>query len=145
MLTQTQIDRYKRQMLTEHFSLWECIHSEHTGLIIVPPTDVVQNLILGCQMLLEPLRQYMGAPVKLDSGWRSIAMNRKIGGADNSDHLAGIAFDIPGGGNLGVDTIYKWFSGHGFYRQLIIYPKKHFVHVSYNLPGKPFKHEAFEL
>lgn len=145
MLTQNQIDTYKDKNLSEHFTLWECIKSEHLDLIINTPEDIVQNLSLGCQMMLEPLRQYLGKPVKINSGWRSIAINRKIGGSESSDHLLGTAFDIDGGGTLGSDMVYKWFISYGYYRQLIIYPTRHFVHVSYNHPSKSFKKEAFEL
>ena len=43
---------------------------------------------------LQVLRDYLGEPVRITSGYRSPAHNRKVGGAKNSMHLYGKAADI---------------------------------------------------
>ncbi|MGV4526252.1 YcbK family protein, partial [Ornithobacterium rhinotracheale] len=43
---------------------------------------------------LQELRNYLGKPIIVNSGYRSVAHNRKIGGKVNSQHLQGKAADI---------------------------------------------------
>jgi zinc D-Ala-D-Ala carboxypeptidase len=43
---------------------------------------------------LQALRLMLGAPMIINSAYRSPAHNKKIGGARNSQHLLGIAFDV---------------------------------------------------
>ena len=43
---------------------------------------------------MEVLRERSGGPVVINSGYRSQQLNRKIGGAPNSNHLTGCAVDI---------------------------------------------------
>ncbi|HMM05262.1 MAG TPA: D-Ala-D-Ala carboxypeptidase family metallohydrolase [Clostridiales bacterium] len=43
---------------------------------------------------LEKLRAYGGFTVTINSGYRTVAYNKKIGGASNSQHLKGAAADI---------------------------------------------------
>tara|TARA_R110000868_G_scaffold381825_1_gene648266 strand:- start:4951 stop:5412 length:462 start_codon:yes stop_codon:yes gene_type:complete len=43
---------------------------------------------------LEVIRSYFNLPIKINSGWRSEAHNRKIGGVKNSQHVKGKAADI---------------------------------------------------
>ena len=43
---------------------------------------------------LEVLRERAGTPIIINSGYRSPQLNRKIGGANNSNHLTGCAVDI---------------------------------------------------
>jgi len=43
---------------------------------------------------IQVLRDYIGKPIKINSGYRSPQHNAKIGGAKNSQHLTGKAVDI---------------------------------------------------
>lgn len=53
----------------------------------------------GCKpeavAMLNKLREIYGKPVILSSAYRCPSHNRKVGGASNSTHMAGYAFDIP--------------------------------------------------
>lgn len=44
--------------------------------------------------VLEDVRVHFGSPVKINSGCRCPAHNKKVGGAPNSQHVQGIAADI---------------------------------------------------
>ena len=55
--------------------------------------QVVANLTYGCHLLLEPARQIVG-PIIINSGFRNEAVNRRVGGVKNSQHLIGQAADI---------------------------------------------------
>lgn len=78
--------------LTDHFSLEEFLPA---GIVAadVPP-DVVENLMLLCKHVLEPVRARFGVPVVIHSGWRPPAKNAAIGGVPHSDHLTGKAADF---------------------------------------------------
>jgi len=43
---------------------------------------------------LQQLRDYLGVPISVNSGYRSPAYNKKVGGAAKSQHLLGKAADI---------------------------------------------------
>jgi hypothetical protein len=45
-------------------------------------------------LILDPLREALGRPVRVTSGFRSQAVNRAVGGASTSQHLRGEAADI---------------------------------------------------
>ncbi len=42
----------------------------------------------------EKVRGFVGGPVSINSGFRCFAHNRKVGGAENSQHLTGMAADL---------------------------------------------------
>lgn len=46
------------------------------------------------QKYLQKIRDYFGVAVTINSGYRTAAYNRKVGGATNSYHIKGQAFDI---------------------------------------------------
>ena len=59
----------------------------------IPTMQAVANLTYGCHLLLEPARFIVG-PIIITSGFRCEAVNRKVGGVRNSQHLVGQAADI---------------------------------------------------
>jgi hypothetical protein len=52
------------------------------------------NLIYLCAAVLQPLRDAIGKPVQVTSGYRSARLNAHVGGVPNSAHLNGLAADI---------------------------------------------------
>ena len=79
-------------MLSPHFKLGEFLNLGKYPENI-PTMQVVANLTYGCHLLLEPARAIAG-PIIINSGYRSEAVNRKVGGVSNSQHLVGQAADI---------------------------------------------------
>ena len=79
-------------MLSPHFKLSEFLNLGKYPENI-PTLQVVANLTYGCHLLLEPARVIAG-PLIINSGYRSEAVNRKVGGVSNSQHLVGQAADI---------------------------------------------------
>ena len=59
-----------------------------------PPAEIIENLRALCYNVLQPLRDALGTPVNLNSGYRCPSLNRAIGGAKNSQHMTGQAADI---------------------------------------------------
>ena len=79
--------------LSPHFTLGELTTSSHRDVYNIPTHEAIANLKHLCQWL-EVLRERSGGPVRINSGYRSPQLNRKIGGATNSNHLTGCAADI---------------------------------------------------
>ena len=80
--------------LSPHFSLGELTKTKHvTPDGNIPSRVVVENLKRLCSWL-EELRLRYNAPIIINSGYRSPAVNKLAGGAVGSNHLTGCAVDI---------------------------------------------------
>ena len=78
--------------LTKHFTLSEFTRSEKAqakGIDNTPSLEAVSNLQYLCQQVLEPLRQWIGKPVVINSGYRCSELNQLVGGVNNSQHMTG--------------------------------------------------------
>ena len=88
----------KIQLLTPHFALQEFIRSATArkhGIDNEPPPEAVENLKLLCHHTLEPLREALGLPVVITSGYRCKALNNIIAHHSNrSQHMKGQAADF---------------------------------------------------
>lgn len=75
--------------LTKNFSLseFEC----KSGAAV--PDDLLPNIKKLAESL-QVLRDDIGLPIKINSGYRSPEHNKKIGGVKNSQHTKGTAADI---------------------------------------------------
>ena len=78
--------------LSEHFSLAE-LTKTNTKMKNLPNEAQVENLKRLCGWL-EELRRRWNTPIIINSGYRSEAVNKAVGGAPNSNHLTGCAVDI---------------------------------------------------
>ena len=80
--------------LSPHFTLGEMTKSSsHPEVYNIPSHEAIANLA-NLSKWLEVLRERAGTPIIINSGYRSPQLNRKIGGAANSNHLTGCAVDI---------------------------------------------------
>lgn len=80
--------------LSEHFVLGEFTRSNsHSNIYNVPTHEAIYNLKNLCKWL-EVLRERSGSPVRINSGYRSPQLNKKVGGVATSNHLTGCAADI---------------------------------------------------
>lgn len=83
--------------LSRHFHLDELLVSQtaaRRGIDNTPPPEVVDELRRLCGGVLQPLRDSLGMPIVISSGYRSPALNRAVGGASASDHVLGRAADL---------------------------------------------------
>lgn len=83
--------------LTPNFTLEEMTVSQEAarrGIPNVPGQDQIDALRRLCRDILEPLREALGKPIVISSGFRSQTINATVGGSKTSDHLYGRAADI---------------------------------------------------
>ena len=75
--------------LTKNFSLSEFDCKDGTEM----PSELLTN-VLELAENLQVLRDFVGVPIRINSAYRSLQHNSKIGGSTNSQHLFGKAADI---------------------------------------------------
>jgi len=85
--------------LSKNFSLPEMLRSqlaERQGITeqFSPPPKVVAALKALCEKVLQPLRDSLGKPVTVSSGYRCARLNALVGGSPTSDHVKGQAADL---------------------------------------------------
>ena len=128
------------RQLSEHFSLEEFTKSQSASRLRIDntaPEDVIKNLTNLCIHVLEKIRLNYGKPVIINSGYRSPALNKVIGGAKNSQHMSGQAADIE---IPGIDNrfLFNWIKDNLQFDQLILefhrdgVPDSGWVHISWN-------------
>lgn len=124
--------------LSKNFGLAEFTKSQaalRLGLDNSPSIRTTQSLRLLCESVLQPVRDYFG-PVVISSGYRSLQLNKAIGGSKTSQHCQGEAadFECPGHSNYDVAA---WISKNLPFDQLILEfytqgePSSGWIHVSY--------------
>lgn len=88
--------RISRMRLTQNFSLEQLSYSETAArerIDNTPGADLVDNLLLLAEGL-ERVRMLTGFPLEISSGYRSLELNRRVGGAQTSQHTQGLAADF---------------------------------------------------
>ena len=83
--------------MTKNFSLAELTKSEtalRLGIENQPDDDQLNNLLLLCANVLQPVRDHYGKGVKVNSALRTLPVNRAVGSSDSSHHVKGQAADI---------------------------------------------------
>lgn len=91
------IEESKKIKVGEYFSLYEYLQTSHENQIENNFTEFfpyIRYIILHASLLLDPIRKRYGKPLYITSGFRNKALNKIVGGADNSQHQLGQAADI---------------------------------------------------
>lgn len=84
-------------MITKNFSMAELTHSNTAkarGISNVPNDAHKANLIASAKNLWQPVRDILGVPMRVSSGYRSPQLNRAVGGSPTSAHSHGFAIDF---------------------------------------------------
>ena len=86
--------------LSEHFVLGEFTRSKYPEVYNIPSHEAIANLKRLCVWLEELRKRYnekygVGEePIRINSGYRSPQLNKKVGGVASSNHVTGCAVDI---------------------------------------------------
>lgn len=84
------------RFLSPHFKLSELVNTptgRSKGLANDPTPEIEASLEKLCKEALEPIREICG-PLKINSGYRSDAVNKAVGGSTTSAHSYGLAADL---------------------------------------------------
>ena len=123
-------------ILSNHFTLEEFTASEtadklgiNNSLCVMSDTYIVSNLEMLCRFTLEPIRKFLGCPVRVSSGYRCKRLNMEVGGSPTSDHRNGLAADIyfDDFANKWYEVVMLLITSAIPFDQLIVY--KNFLHI----------------
>ena len=126
-------------MISENISFKEGTFSAtatRLGIVNVPDRDVLMNMQIIAKKIFQPLRVYVGGPIKINSFYRSPELNKKIGGSTKSQHCQGCAIDIDDVHGIKTNSqMYGWIKDNLNFDQLIWEfgddDNPDWVHVSY--------------
>ena len=94
------VEQAKKIKLSKDFTLWELLYSrkaEELKLLdeqLKITKDEIGFLKDLCVHVLQPLRDYLGVPIYVGSGFRSFIINLKVGGKKTSYHRKAKAADF---------------------------------------------------
>lgn len=85
------------ERISKHISYKEGIKSNtatRLGIKNKPDDYQITNMVNIGINVFEPLRKYVGGPIKINSFFRCEELNRAIGGSSRSQHCEGRAIDL---------------------------------------------------
>ena len=83
--------------ISKHISYKEGVYSRtatRLGIKNNPNAEQMKNMVAIAEEVFEPLRAYVGGPIKINSFFRSPELNKAIGGSTKSQHCHGQAIDL---------------------------------------------------
>jgi hypothetical protein len=83
--------------------------------------------------VFEPLRAYMGKPIRCNSGYRNPEYNAKIGGAKGSQHTTAEAIDLDMGNKYDNKAMFEFIKNNLIFDQLINEFDYSWIHVSFSM------------
>ena len=109
----TLLSLAKSIKLTENFTLHEFIFSNTavSSNISNMPTEGEYANIVRLAGTMQKVRDILGHPINVSSGFRSLALNRAVGGSTTSAHRFGLAADFKCPGYGGTRAIVAALSG----------------------------------
>ena len=84
-------------MISKHISDKEGVYSTtatRLGIDNTPDEEQLTNMELLALKVFEPLREWVSGPIRVNSFFRSVKLNKAIGGSSKSQHCKGQAIDI---------------------------------------------------
>lgn len=120
--------------MTLNFKFSELIHSDTAvqhninNMPDINSLDCILELIVNC---LQPIRDKLGKPMICTSGFRNNALNKLVGGAQNSQHTKGQACDFVVNGMTPAQVV-EFIKNSGIEYDQLINEYNQWTHISYN-------------
>ena len=126
-------------MISKHISDKESTRSItaiRLGIDNIPNNEQLNNMKTIAEKVFEPLREWVGGPIKINSFFRCPELNKSIGGSSKSQHCKGQAIDIDDTfGRVTNAEMYHFIKDHLDFDQMIWEfgddDNPDWVHVSY--------------
>ena len=126
-------------MISKHISYKEGVYSitaTRRGINNDPNDEQLNNMELLAEKVFEPLREWVGGPIKINSFFRCPELNKAIGGSSKSQHCHGQAIDIDDTyGKVANSEMYHYIKENLDFDQIIWEfgddDNPNWVHVSY--------------
>ena len=115
----------------KYFTIDELCRTSH-NVENQPTNDVIQHLV-ELSNTLDSIRALYGKPINVTSGYRSIKLNKLVGGASNSVHCIGYAADTKSDDMPNYQAcVLDWAKNNNFDQIIIEYPHNHvgsWIHI----------------
>ena len=129
-------------MISKHISDREGVYSitaTRRGIDNTPNKEHLDNMKILAEKIFEPLRKWVGGPIRINSFYRGPELNKAIGGSSKSQHCKGQAMDIDDTGCHKTNAeMYAWIKDNVDFDQMIWEfgddENPNWVHVSYVSP-----------
>lgn len=95
-------------------------------------TKHVKKLTALVDNVLDPLREWYGKPITVNSGYRCPELNKAVKGSKTSQHMKGEAADITTGSKEENKKLFDYIRENLPFDQLIDESNFSWVHVSFN-------------
>ena len=123
--------------ISKHISYKEAVGSNYAkqkGISNKPNEEQVENMKLLAEQVFEPLREWVDAPIKVNSMFRSLELNTALKASKTSSHMKGEAMDITSMGGKSNLEMFHWIKDNLCFDQLIweFGKEPKWLHVSYN-------------
>ena len=123
--------------ISKHISYKEAVGSNYAkqkGIKNKPNEEQVENMKLLAKKVFEPLREWVDAPIRVNSMFRSKELNSAIKGSLKSSHLNGEAIDITSMGGKSNLEMFHYIKDNLEFDQLIweFGKEPKWLHVSFN-------------
>ena len=114
----------------------ESYTAKRRGIDNTPGDYELTNMTALAENIFEPLREWVGGPIKINSFFRSAELNEAIGGSSKSQHCQGRAIDIDDVyGHKTNAEMYNWIKENLNFDQMIwefgTDDNPDWVHISY--------------
>lgn len=112
------------------------------GIDNTPTQEIINNLNELIDNVLDPLREWYGMPIHIESGYRCPELNKAVGGVANSFHTMGCAADIDMGEKDDNQPIFDYIKDNLPFTELGWEGNGRWVHVAY-IKGRENEKEVF--
>jgi hypothetical protein len=125
-------------MISKHITFEEATFSATSIRLKIdnsPNSLIQQNMRKVAEECFEPLREWYGKPIRINSFYRSPDLNKAVGGSKTSQHTLGQAIDISAGSNNENKKLFDFCKSNLDFDQLINEYDYLWVHISYKSQG----------
>jgi uncharacterized protein YcbK (DUF882 family) len=120
--------------ISKHITLNEAIESPtalRMNIDNTPTSEVLSNMQYVAENLFEPIRKWYKKPIKINSFFRCVALNKAVKGSASSQHVKGEAIDISAGNKIENKKIFDYIVSSGLdFDQVILEFGGVWVHIS---------------
>lgn len=121
--------------ISKHITFKEATFSataQRLGIKNEPTLEHLKAMITVAEKCFEPLREWYGKPLRINSFYRGKDLNKAVKGSATSQHCKGEAIDIDAGSVTENKKIHDWIKNNLEFTQLINEYNYSWVHVSYD-------------
>jgi len=126
-------------MISKHITLQEATESAtalRMGIKNVPNELELDAMKYVAENLFEPIREWYNSPIKINSFYRCLALNKAVKGSVTSGHVLGNSIDISAGSKVENKKIFDFIKLSGLdYDQVINEYDYTWIHISLKKSG----------